>query len=200
MAKNTHTHDVFPTVIQQIDTFLLLLINPNLVNPILTSFFELITNLGSIYVALAFCIFYYFRGNRKKALLILVAFIFGNALIFSLKVLIIRPRPYSTLSVITVLKQEVGSSFPSGHTERVFSLATLLSKTQRVNHSDRKTPFFYFLAAIVAFSRLYLGVHYPFDIFIGGFLGWIVGYATFKWQKEIFVKISHIIPEKIFFQ
>ena len=60
-------------------------------------------------------------------------------------------------------------SFPSGHTATSFACATVLA-----GMLPRAAPFVYLLAAGIAYSRLYVGVHWPTDV-IGGA---IVGVAT----------------------
>jgi undecaprenyl-diphosphatase len=60
-------------------------------------------------------------------------------------------------------------SFPSGHTATAFAAATMLSMLL-----PRGAPAFYALAAAIAYSRLYLGVHFPLDV-VGGI---VIGVAT----------------------
>jgi membrane-associated phospholipid phosphatase len=60
-------------------------------------------------------------------------------------------------------------SFPSGHTATAFAGATMLSF-----FVPRAAPAFYVLAAAIAYSRLYVGVHFPLDV-VGGV---VIGVAT----------------------
>ena len=62
-------------------------------------------------------------------------------------------------------------SFPSGHATVAFACATVLALAV----PRLRVPFFV-LAALIAFSRVYVGVHYPFDVLAGAVLG--VGLAT----------------------
>ena len=57
-------------------------------------------------------------------------------------------------------------SFPSGHTATSFAGATALSLLY-----PRATPAFFLLAAAIAYSRLYVGVHFPLDVVGGAVIG-----------------------------
>ena len=77
-------------------------------------------------------------------------------------------------------------SFPSGHTMVSFAAATVLW------HWNRKVGIAaYLLAAVIAFSRLYLFVHFPSDVFAGAVIGILIGIAAIKgtdWMQKKFQK------------
>lgn len=93
-----------------------------------------------------------------------------------------RYRPCNNLDLIDIVhtvrgKCGSGFSFVSGHATNFFAIATLASLTLGV----RKYSMILLLwAALIAFSRVYLGVHYPADIAVGGLLGVLIGYGVFK--------------------
>jgi undecaprenyl-diphosphatase len=83
-----------------------------------------------------------------------------------------RPRPTRTIPQADPLIGAGGWSFPSGHAATAFAGAVSLSYLWR-----RGAPLFLLLAAAIAFSRVYLGVHYPGDVLAGAALGSVVGLA-----------------------
>ena len=92
-----------------------------------------------------------------------------------LKNLIARPRPcWLDHSVTLLIASPTDYSFPSGHTLSSAIGATVLTKTNR-KFGWAAIP----LAAVIAFSRLYLFVHYPSDILAGAVLGVVIGEAVY---------------------
>ncbi len=88
-----------------------------------------------------------------------------------IKVLVARPRPCHALAGVSLLTGCTGSfGFPSSHAANMFALATALSY-----HYRRWVWALGGLAAAVAYSRIYLGVHYPADALGGAALGMAVG-------------------------
>jgi undecaprenyl-diphosphatase len=66
-------------------------------------------------------------------------------------------------------------SFPSGHALGSFACATVIGAAV-----PRARPWLLLLAALVAWSRVYVGVHYPLDVFVGAVLGVALGLAVVR--------------------
>lgn len=111
------------------------------------------------------------------------------------KYIIDRKRPYETYSDIIPYNYEKDASMPSGHTAVCFSTATSLSL---------EYPKWYIIApsflyaTTVAYSRLYLGEHYPSDVLAGALLGVGSSYLSYegmKWLQHRKHKKQHVTNE-----
>lgn len=93
-----------------------------------------------------------------------------------LKPAVARIRPYDVNTAVSLLiKAPIDYSFPSGHTAASFAAVSALY------FADQKKLWKIFLifAAVIAFSRMYLYVHYPTDILGGIVVGILSGYIGF---------------------
>ena len=137
--------------------------------PLLTAILEFMTNLGNagfiwIISSLLLMIFKKTRAVGVCALVsLLLSLLFTNLI---LKNLFQEPRPFVTYPEIIPLISHISSAsfaFPSGHASASFAAALLFYK-----YLSRPLGIAAFL---IAFSRLYLGVHYPMDILTGAAAG-----------------------------
>ena len=160
-------------VIQDIDLSILDSIHENLTNSFLDVIMPYITAIadkGILYIILAIVLIFIKRTRRYGIMLgtaLLLGLIFGNLI---LKNVIARPRPFSLTGTELLIPAPEDFSFPSGHTMASFETATVLFYANR-----RAGTAMIILASIVAYSRLYLYVHYPTDVLCGCVLGILFG-------------------------
>lgn len=165
--------------IQNIDAAVLLFIQYHVRTPFLNGimiFFSYLGNSGLIWILLGLMLFIP-KCTRRRAfislLCLLSAFIINDLLI---KYLVCRPRPYNTISGLSILVKPLKSySFPSGHANSSFAMAMALSLA-----FGKKGALAYIPAAMIAFSRCYVGVHYPSDVLVGAVVGTLAAYFTYK--------------------
>ena len=123
-----------------------------------------------------------------------ISFLTAFTVTEALKYTIRRPRPYITHSMtLTPVKTTIGYSFPSGHTSLTFTTATSLSLSCRKWYVVAPSMLW---ASGVAFSRLYLGVHYPSDVLTGMAVGVLSGFAGY-WLSQKICDAADIPPAKI---
>ncbi|HSP86695.1 MAG TPA: phosphatase PAP2 family protein [Ignavibacteriaceae bacterium] len=141
------------------------------------SFFLLITNVKNWYIAyvilLGFC---FFKGGSKGKLAlagIILLIIFCDQFNHNvLKEIFERLRPCKTIpDIITPAGCGGTFSFPSNHAVNNFAAATFFF----LLYKNLKWILF-ITAALVSISRIYLGLHYPSDVFAGALVGILFGY------------------------
>lgn len=126
---------------------------------------------GLVWLVIAFA-FIINKKTRHIGVLTLFALIFATIMGEGiLKHLIQRQRPYADFPLIQlVINKSTAYSFPSGHSTSSFAAAYILSK-----YFKKLSIEFWAMACIIAFSRLYLFMHYPSDIVAGIILGLFCG-------------------------
>ena len=146
----------------------------------LDSFFLAVTNIAGSYgqIWLVVGIFLmFFKKTRSTGIAVLISyigvFVFGQ---FILKNLISRPRPCHIDETFELLvKRPSSSSFPSTHSSWAFAAATaIFMKFKKAGIAT------FVVAALIAFSRLYMFVHFPTDVLAGIIMGIIIGLAAVK--------------------
>lgn len=211
------------TSLTSIDQFLQHGINIVATNPFLDHVMAAATNFSAwrpiiiVLLILGF-VFGTFRLRMMFLCLALTLVVTDGLVVRNLKHLVGRPRPFQSEGMVrqvrlipaspqltTILKTpEVsfskppavgvplqGVSFPSSHAANIMALATVLSLFYR-----RWRWFFYSIALIVVYSRIYIGVHWPSDVAAGCCIGIGVAFmVTFIFEK-IWIRFgSHMAPE-----
>jgi undecaprenyl-diphosphatase len=123
---------------------------------------------GLVWVALAPALAAWARRPVLTTTLLTAATVWAADLLATgTKALVGRPRPFHELDEADpLLGTTIGTSFPSGHAATSAAGAVVLAVLLR-----RAVPALVALAVLVAFSRVYVGVHYPLDVVGGAALG-----------------------------
>ena len=165
-------------MISEIDRQLFVLINQKWHLPILDIIFPILTREdNSQWILAVIAIFCIWRGNRylrNTALLAIIALVIGDALTQSIKEIVGRFRPFMSMESTRLLIGAGASySFPSGHASSMFSAVLVIIW----RHRKQKIVSFCLLvlALLVAYSRIYVGVHYPVDVLAGILVGIFAG-------------------------
>ena len=164
--------------IVEIDKQIMVFLNKTISNPIFDFIMPIITNQNFLVFFGLILIGYlaYFGGKRGKItiVLLLIAAGFSDAICFQIiKPWVGRIRPsHEFYEYINLLVSKGGKySFPSNHAANSFVFATVLSYFY-----DKNRISLYILASTIAFSRVYVGVHYPLDIIFGSIIGYIISW------------------------
>ena len=166
--------------IQRLDGEILLQIQQHLRSDMLTPFMKSVTFLGNggWFWILCAVVLLVIPKTRKTgcaaALSLILGAIVTNLL---LKNIVARPRPFAEIeALIPLITKPKDFSFPSGHTTASFAVALVMLRMLPKKFGIPAVV----LAALVAFSRLYLGVHYPTDV-LTGFVIALVGSTLSVW-------------------
>lgn len=175
----------------ELDTKIFLLIN-GLQNKFLNPFalgISLITEAAFLWFLIIFLILFFGKIEKKrKILLILLALLLNSWLVnVPIKIaLFCRTRPFDVLEGVKVLgKMWKNCSFPSGHLAS--STATLLILFYLFPQMRKKWLIILSIIFILflAFSRIYVGMHYPLDVLAGILIGLISAAIVIWFDKQI---------------
>ena len=177
--KGIHMNTFLQSV-QNLDGEILLQIQQHLRTDMLTPFMKIVTFLGNggWFWILCAVVLLAVPKTRKTGYAAVLSLIFGVIVTnLLLKNIVARPRPFAEIeALIPLIAKPTDFSFPSGHTTASFAVALVMLRMLPKKIGIPAVV----LAALVAFSRLYLGVHYPTDV-LTGFVIALVGSMLSVW-------------------
>lgn len=127
--------------------------------------------LVTVFLAIIVSLIYFWKKWKNMFIFwssVILSFIFATLF----KFVFMRVRP-DVLSLVV----ETSYSFPSRHTAVLFAFLPILFQ-------EKKGVWVFILALVIAYSRIYLGVHYLGDILGGVILGLIIGYLVIFLEKK----------------
>jgi len=195
------------------DQKLLFLINRDWTSPALDSFMATLSCFAAWvpFAVIAIVLLWVGGGFKARAMLLSLAVVIAvsNTVVSdSIKKIVNRPRPRDSLSGLRVVDLQpsafrflsifkppvvtssvagssdlAGHSFPSGHTINNFSAAMVFTLFYR-----RRGWLYFIPAALVAYSRVYVGAHWPGDVVTSAFLGvgvtlLVISMLEWAWRK-----------------
>lgn len=137
---------------------------------------------GFIWIAIAVLLF--IREERRDHLfflpVVISTFVSWLLVLVVLKPYVARLRPLKRFGAIVVETGRMDYSFPSFHATIAWALAVVLAQKE-----PKLGWLFYLLALLISLSRIYLGVHYPVDVFVGSIIGIFIGYVSVRIEDSL---------------
>lgn len=157
----------------------------NIANPILDFLANIASAVGEQTFVIAVILYIFYNYDKKKGFGLFTSVLFAVLGMGILKALVRAPRPFQVLESIDGKRLETatGYSFPSGHTTTGAAFYTALALT------FKKRPVSILCAvmmALVGLSRLYLGVHWPIDVFAGLLLGVVISFTVSRYLNALY--------------
>ena len=164
------------------DLDILLWIQQFLVNDFLSPFMVFYTHLGEVGILWLVIIFGLLVNRKTRVLGILCAISLITEFVINdliLKNIIARNRPFIDYPFDLLIKIPSSYSMPSGHSASSFAVAMVFAFRK-----EKGSLLMILLASLMAFSRLYLFVHYPSDVIVGIALGTLVAFGVVTLQRK----------------
>lgn len=182
--------------IQRVDEHCLRWIAETLRTPLLDHFFVFYTFLGNggwVFITLGVLMLLWSR-TRRAGVSTLTAMLLGLLVTnLTIKPLVARTRPWIAMNAFTALVTSSDlNSFPSGHTCAAFAFSVALSATLPQKWAKATAIA---AAALMGFSRLYVGVHFPSDVLAGAVIGAICGVIGALISRKIFKYLNRKVAE-----
>jgi len=156
-------------------------------NPFFDVFFKFITHFGEGWFAVPACLFLLYKNKKWGIASVIISvsssiitqfnkhYVFENAL---RPPLVLKEFKLNFVDGVEIINY---NSFPSGHTTFAFAIFTCLAF---IYHKPLQQLFFLFCAILVAFSRIYLLLHFLRDTIAGSAIGFVCAFVLFYFLIE----------------
>lgn len=116
-------------------------------------------------------VYWFSRKEREREMVVnaVISVVIGLGISFVIGHLFYRDRPFVAHSVLQLIPHPANASFPSDHSIGAFAIAASF-----VKYRPKEGIGWLILATVIAFSRVWTGVHYPLDVLGGTLIGILV--------------------------
>lgn len=164
------------------------------------SFWLYVTKIDSwtpLFIFFFLLIFYYYKGRKAVIVSIFLIVTFAATFLFTsiVKDYVARLRPNNVeafAELIRILQKPSNYSFFSGHASSSFSITTFMVLALR--KFTKWIYLAYLWPLIFVMSRIYVGVHYPSDIFVGALVGTVFAFVFYYGCKKILRNSKISVP------
>ena len=154
--------------------------------PVLDRLFYLVTQLGSEVLFIVVGLALFWCVSKREGYYLLAVGFFGTILSQFLKLFCQIPRPWVRDPSFTIVESAragaAGYSFPSGHTQSAFGIYGSIARWHR---SWLLRGVLIAAMALVAFSRMYLGVHTPADVAVGALISLVLVFGLYPLMRRV---------------
>lgn len=185
------------SALHSIEAAILLFIQNHVRIAFLTPFFVTYTttsNHGEIWIVVTLLLLIFPKTRKAGALgllSLLLCFLVND---YILKVLFARARPFALIDALEPLvKLPTDPSFPSGHSNASFAAA--FGAARGLSQKWLRTILIT-MAFLMAFSRLYVGVHYPTDVLAGSLVGFTGSWLVWHFLSEPYDRMAQRLKDK----
>jgi membrane-associated phospholipid phosphatase len=148
--------------------------------PFWDRFFLFYRYAGTAWVLLP-AIFFAAKMRPRRLSVLILAVAVQTLIVYTLKAVFAQPRPAALLENVHLLQPLYKYSFPSGDTAIAFAVAWSFVTRQKRLWVRLLLPF---CALLVAYERIYLGVHFPLDVLAGAVIGMACGWGAYYADRK----------------
>lgn len=148
----------------------------------------------AIWIVPVFLLYLWFKKpksdeTQKNALVILTSILISLGLAWTINSVYFHPRPFAVGLGQILIHRPSDPSFPSDHTTILSAIAFALFYLEEY----RTGIVFLAFSSLVGFARVFCGVHFPFDILGGYFVGFLGSTLTWKFRKKLELVLTWIL-------